>query len=144
MLDLCRVPNHTSHVVHVGNLLLVPVRLKHAPTPGRSPGDQRQTSSAIVLGHLILPPSRLPWSREERFWLSGYIATSAYCARIPACDRYVQCLLMGPTHRYLTDTSGGYNLVGADFPHTTPWPSQPTISTFNLRAPPGLRLNNPT
>jgi hypothetical protein len=47
----------------------------------------------------------------------------------------------GPTHRSLTDTSGGYNLVGADFPHTTPQPSQTDISTFHLRASPGLQFN---
>jgi hypothetical protein len=44
-------------VVCVGNLSLVPTRMKHAPTPERSHGDQRLTSSAVALGHLILPPS---------------------------------------------------------------------------------------
>jgi hypothetical protein len=32
---------------------------------------------------------------------------------------------------------------GASFPHTTLRPSQLTVSTFHLRAPPGLRLINP-
>jgi hypothetical protein len=35
-----------------------------------------------------------------------------------------------PTHRSLTDISGGYNLGGADLPHTTPRPSQQVVSTF--------------
>jgi hypothetical protein len=35
-----------------------------------------------------------------------------------------------PTHRFLTDTDGGYNLGGSDFPYTTPWPSQPVVSPF--------------
>jgi hypothetical protein len=48
----------------------------------------------------------------------------------------------GPTHRSLTDTGGSYNLRGAGFPHTTLRPSQPVISPFHLRAPPGLRLSN--
>jgi hypothetical protein len=48
----------------------------------------------------------------------------------------------GPTHRSLTDTGGGYNLGGADLPHTTPRPFQPAISTFHLRAPPGLQFNH--
>jgi hypothetical protein len=56
-LDLHRVPNHTSHVVYVGNLSLVLTRTKHAPTPGRSLSDRRQTDPAIILGHLIPPPS---------------------------------------------------------------------------------------
>jgi hypothetical protein len=138
-LDPHRVPDHTSHMIHVGNLSLVPTRTKHAATPGRSLGDQRQTGPAIVSGHLILPPSRQPCSRGEIFWPSGYTPTSAYWAHIPACDRYVQCL--GPTHQSLTDTGGGYNLGGAGFPHHTPRPSQPAVSTFHLRVPPSLRLS---
>jgi hypothetical protein len=54
-------------VVRVGNLSWVPIRIKHVPIPGRSLGDQRQTDPAVALGHLILPPSRQSWSREERF-----------------------------------------------------------------------------
>jgi hypothetical protein len=48
----------------------------------------------------------------------------------PTCDQYVQYLLTGPTHRSLTDTGGGYNLGGADFPHTTPRPSKSDVSHF--------------
>jgi hypothetical protein len=40
----------------------------------------------------------------------------------------------GPTHQSLTDTGGGYNLRGAGFRRTTPWPSQPSVSPFHLRA----------
>jgi hypothetical protein len=47
----------------------------------------------------------------------------------------------GPTHRSLTDIGGGYNLGGADLPHHTPRPFQPTVSTFHQRAPPGLQFN---
>jgi hypothetical protein len=35
-----------------------------------------------------------------------------------------------PIPRSLTDTGGGYNLEGADFPRTTPRPFQPAISPF--------------
>jgi hypothetical protein len=44
-------------------------------------------------------------------------------------------------HRSLTDTGRGYNLEGISLPHHTSRPSQSTISTFYLRAPPGLRLS---
>jgi hypothetical protein len=71
-LDPRRVPNHTSHVVHVGNISLVPTRSKQAPTPRISLGDQRQTGLAVVFGHLILPPLRQPWNRGERIRSSGY------------------------------------------------------------------------
>jgi hypothetical protein len=62
----------------------------------------------------------------------------------PACDQYVQYYSFNtcsPTHRSLTDTGRGYNHGGAGLPHTSPWPSQPAISTFYLRAPPGLKFN---
>jgi hypothetical protein len=49
----------------------------------------------------------------------------------------------GPTHWSLINIGGGYNLRGASFSHTTPRPSQLTVSTFHLRAPPGLRLIHP-
>jgi hypothetical protein len=47
----------------------------------------------------------------------------------------------GPTHRSLTDTGGGYSLGGAALPQTTPRLSQPAVSHFHLRAPPGLQFN---
>jgi hypothetical protein len=143
-LDLRRVPDHTSHMVHIGNLLLVSVRMKQSPTPGRSLGDQRQAGPVVALGHLILTPSRQSWSRGERFRPSGYTVTSAYWAHILVCDWYVQYLLAGATHRSSTDTGRGYNIEGASFSHTTPRPFQPMIFTFHLRAPPDLLLNNPT
>jgi hypothetical protein len=93
-LDLHRVPDPTSHVVHVRNISLVPTRMKHATTPGRSIGDRRQTDPAIILGHLIPPPSRQPWSRGDMFQPSGTF------------DTYSQV----PTHRSLTDTGEGYRI----------------------------------
>jgi hypothetical protein len=90
-----RVPAHTSHVVHVSNLSLVHTRSKQAPTPERNLGNQKQTGSAVVLGCLILPPTRQPWSRGENVRRSGYTATSTYWAHIPAYDQYVQYLLAG-------------------------------------------------
>jgi hypothetical protein len=47
----------------------------------------------------------------------------------------------GPTHQYLIDTGGGYNLEGVGFPHTTTRYSQLTVSTFHRRAPVGLQFN---
>jgi hypothetical protein len=40
----------------------------------------------------------------------------------------------GSTHQSLNDIGGGYSLGGAGLPHTTLWPSQPTVSTSHLRA----------
>jgi hypothetical protein len=50
--------------------------------------------------------------------------------------------LRGPTHRSLTDTGRGYSHEGADFPQTTPRPSQPIVFTFYLRALPSLQFNH--
>jgi hypothetical protein len=58
-----------------------------------------------------------------------------------ACDQYVQYLLTGSTHRSLIDTGGGYSHKDVGFPHTTPRPSQPMVSPFHLRVPPGLQFN---
>jgi hypothetical protein len=41
----------------------------------------------------------------------------------------------GPTHRSLTDTGGAYSLKGADFSHTTLWPSQSTVLPFPSKCP---------
>jgi hypothetical protein len=56
-LDPCRVPDHTSHMVHVVNLSLVLMMSKQVPTLERSLGDQRLTDPTVALGQLILPPS---------------------------------------------------------------------------------------
>jgi hypothetical protein len=57
MLKSRMVLDHTSPVVRVGNILLVPTRMKHAHTPERSLGDQRQTDPTVILCHIIHPPS---------------------------------------------------------------------------------------
>jgi hypothetical protein len=64
------------------NLSLAPTKSKQAPTPGRNLDNQRQTDPAVILGGLILPPMRHPWSRGERFRPNGYAATLAYWAHI--------------------------------------------------------------
>jgi hypothetical protein len=124
------------------NLSLAPTKSKQASTPGRSLGNQRQTDPVVVLGGLIPPPMRQPWSRGKKFWPNGYIATSAYCVHITSMWSIRSILAHGgSTHWSLTDTGGGYNLRGAGLPHT----HSPTFPTsclhFFLMAPPGLHFN---
>jgi hypothetical protein len=102
MLDLHRVPDPTSHVVHVGNLSLVPTRTKEAPTPGRSLGNRRHTGPAVVLGHLIpLPHDSIPLPHDslgvgERSFNQVVTQPHQLTGSIsPSCDRYVQYLLTG-------------------------------------------------
>jgi hypothetical protein len=64
------------------NLSLAPTKSKQAPTTGRSLHNQRQTGPVIVLGDIILPPTRQLCTRGERFRSNGYTTTSAYWAHI--------------------------------------------------------------
>jgi hypothetical protein len=59
----------------------------------------------------------------------------------PACDRYVQYLLTGPTERSLIDTGEGYNLDDAGLPciHSPIFPT--SCPHFPLVALPGLQFN---
>jgi hypothetical protein len=50
----------------------------------------------------------------------------------------------GPTHRFLTDTGGGYNLKGADLPHHTPHSSQPMVLRFPPKRPVRSQVNPST
>jgi hypothetical protein len=79
---------------------------------------------------------------QDKHWSSNesqtYVDNKLYrfTRRItPACNRYIQYLLTGPTHRSLTNTGGGYNLGGASLPHHTTRPSQLTILRFPPKGP---------
>jgi hypothetical protein len=61
---------------------VVPPRLKRDPTPGRSLGTQRSPGLTVVLGDLILPPMRQPWSRGKKFRPSSYTTALVYWAHI--------------------------------------------------------------
>jgi hypothetical protein len=64
------------------NLSLTPTKSKQALTLERSLGNQRQTGTTVVLGGLIPPLMRQPWSRGKKFQPNGYTATIAYWAHI--------------------------------------------------------------
>jgi hypothetical protein len=95
MLDSRMVQDHTSLVVRVSNLSLVPTRMKHAPTPGRSLDDRRQTGLTVVLGHLIPLPHNSIGVGERCF---NQVVTQLHQLtgpKTPAYDQYVQYLLAG-------------------------------------------------
>jgi hypothetical protein len=95
-LDSRMVLDHTSPMDHVGNLSLVPIRTKQTPTPGRSLGDRRQMSPTVILRHLIPPPPHDSHGVRERGF--GQVVTELHQLTgpiTPACDRYVQYLLVG-------------------------------------------------
>jgi hypothetical protein len=82
------------------------------------------------------------WSSRLKPSFCRWQATRLTGPISPACNQYVQYLLTEANHRSLIDTGGGYSLEGAGFPYATPQPSQPTVSPFHLRAPPGLQFNH--
>jgi hypothetical protein len=95
MLDLCMVPGHTSPMVCVGNLSLVPTRMKQAPTPGEvlATEDRLARLSSWVIS-FPLPHDSLGVGERgfnqvvtQLHQLTGPIT--------PAYDRYVQYLLTG-------------------------------------------------
>jgi hypothetical protein len=58
--------------------------------------------------------------------------------------QYVQYLLTGPIHQFLTDTGAGYNLGCADLPYHTPRPFQPMKLHFPFKGPVRSHVNHPT
>jgi hypothetical protein len=95
----------------------------------------------LGMGYNSFSPNRSQWSSrlKPRFcrWPATRFAGPIYQYVIGTFNTFSQ----GPTHRSLTDIGGAYNLGCAGFPHTTPQPSQLAVSTFHLRVPPGLQLN---
>jgi hypothetical protein len=94
-LDSCMVLDHTSLVVRVGNLLLVPIRTKQAPRPGEvlSIEDRLAWSSSWITS-FPLPHDSL--GVGERGFGQVVIQLHQLTRPItPACDRYVQYLLTG-------------------------------------------------
>jgi hypothetical protein len=86
------VPDHTSLVVHVRNLSLVPTRMKYAPTPKRNLVNQRQTGPIIALDHLFFLPHDSLRVGERGF---NQVVTQLQLTGpiTPVCARYVQYLL---------------------------------------------------
>jgi hypothetical protein len=113
---LLRKRNPRLHTQHVGWLICGSPSSFSPTLNQRSSGE----SQASVDGRLLGLPG--PYHRHA-------IGTFNTCSR-------------GLTHWSLTNTGGGYNLGGASFPYTTLRPSQPMVSTFHLRAPPGLQFNH--
>jgi hypothetical protein len=60
----------------------------------------------------------------------------------PACDRYVQYLLMGANRTVLNRHRRGYNLGGAGLPHTHSSTFPTSCLPFPLVAPSGLHFNH--
>jgi hypothetical protein len=81
-------------------------------------------------------------------WISGERQTSINSRLLGFSGSYLRHAIdtfntcsRGPTHQSLTDTGRGYNLGGADLPHTTPRPSRLVVSPLHLRVPSGLQFN---
>jgi hypothetical protein len=62
-------------------------------------------------------------------------------AHIPVCNRYIQFLLTKTNPSVFNRHRQGLQPWRCHFPHTTPRPSQPMVSSFHLRSPPNLQFN---
>jgi hypothetical protein len=129
-LDSRMVPDHTSLVVHVGNLLLVPTSTKHDPTPGRSLDDKdRLARPSSRVTSFFLPHDSLGVGEggfgqvvTQLYQLTGHITL--------ASDRYVQCLLMRANPSVLNRHRRGLQPYRCRLVNTTPRPSQLMILHF--------------
>jgi hypothetical protein len=95
------------------------------------PRDPPQFLSQYNLWSSALKPSICWWTDYIALlgpYLQHVISTFNTCSR-------------GPTYRSLTNTSGGYNLGGADLPHHTPWPSQAMVFHFPPKGPAWSQVN---
>jgi hypothetical protein len=119
------------------------------------------------IGRILLPSRKsAPDSTSQLGWVAHGIrlsfslntAIKAVClSQISIDDRLLSLLgpyhqhaisafntySRGPTHRSLTDTGGGYNLRGADLPHHTLRPSQPTVLHFPPKGPARSQVIHP-
>jgi hypothetical protein len=127
-----------------GNLSLVIniVGQSHCSQEKRDSQLHPQHVSWPICGSLFnFSPPHNHWSSRESQVSVGNKLHQFIGLISPACDQYIQYLLAGPTYQSLTDTSWGYNLRGADFPHHTLCPFQSMILRFPLMAPSSLRLS---
>jgi hypothetical protein len=136
-----RVPNHTSHVVHICNLSLIPTRLKHVLHPKEVLTiEDRLARPLSWVTSFPLPHECL--GVRERYFSQVVTQIHQLIGSIykHAIGTFNVCL-RGLTNRSLTDTGGGYNVEGDGFSYHTPWPFQPAVSTFHLRAPHNFRIS---
>jgi hypothetical protein len=104
----------------------------HETSKTRFSNETKNKGKTTEMSWILIQTKPSQWliTIKPRSWplsFSGLIS--------PACDRYIQYLLTGPTHRSLIDTGGGYNLKGVGFPLHTPRPYQPTVLRFPPKAP---------
>jgi hypothetical protein len=101
-----------------------------------SPNSTSQPGWVARGTHLSFSPKHNHWSNALKpniCWWTCYIGLLGpyhqhLISTFNTCSR-------GPTHRFLTDTGGGYSLTGASLPQHTPRPSQPTVLHFPPKGP---------
>jgi hypothetical protein len=94
-IDSHRVSDSTSPVVRIGNLLLVPTRTKHTPTLREAlTTEDRLVQSSSWVTSFPLPHDSL-WVGERGF--SQVVSQLHQLTEpiSPACNRYIQYLLVG-------------------------------------------------
>jgi hypothetical protein len=107
----------------------------------RAPDIIHSTTAIRSMGPYPTSLSQQPKSSGEKSSSCWQLTTRLTGPISPACDRYVQYLLTGPTERSLINTSEGYNLESASLPHTHSLTFPTSCPHFPLMGPPGLHFN---
>jgi hypothetical protein len=134
------------HGLRIATLRELSTELDRVTAPEKRALDTIHSTPAVrSAGPYPFSLSFLSWANQ---WSSGESQTSVNSKLLVLLGPYHRHAIgtfntcsWGQTYRSLTDTGGGYNLEGADLPHTTHQPSQLAVSTFHLRAPHDLKLS---
>jgi hypothetical protein len=107
----------------------------------KAPDTTHSTSADRSIGLYPVSHPSQPMKQWRKPNIYQHQATRLTGPISPACNWYVQYLLMGANPSVLNRHRRGYNPGGVGLPHTTLWPSQPAVSTFHLRTLPSLQFN---
>jgi hypothetical protein len=124
------------------NLLWIHQQICTDPLPPRrrAPNTMHNSTSIWSAGPYLASLPQQPmgqWEKTSFYWQPGNKLIRPISPHVIGTFNTCSC---GLTHQSLTDTGVGYSLRGVDFSHITPWPSQPTVSPFQLWGPLDLQF----
>jgi hypothetical protein len=143
LVHVCHTYACCGQSSYVATFHIDPIELDRFTASEKSALDSTSQPGSVTHGtHISFSPKHSHWSsvlRPNICWRICYISLLGpyhqhEISTFNTCSRE-------PTHRSLTDTGGGYNLVDAGLPHHTPWPSQPMILDFPPKAPAQPQIN---
>jgi hypothetical protein len=113
ILDPGRVPDHTSHVVHIGSLSLVPTRSNGSLHPKEILATKNRLAQPLSWVDSFFLHCDSLGVGERRF---SQVVTQLHRLTGPIYQHAIgtfNTYSWGPTHRSLTDIGGSYNYLRA-------------------------------